>query len=273
MPAETKERPHTPGPLPPDTRKPDSPATGTKSTNETTSATSPMTVPTVATSVAPPSVIPIVISSAAASHPPPLTPNVPPLESVVPHPSESGSTAVTPSDASKQGAEKCDPTKDPHPSKETLKPVVPLESTTARLLESSSTSSLVNSPITTSEDVGSSLSSDPTEVLSQPPASETTAVSLQTGQEKEKAVVLGAGAVQVVGRMSDETHHVPGTNGGKRKTARGKGKMTLTLINVTEDDVVKCMLVTKNELKIKFQFSSKFDETKAIFKKLVSHTL
>ena len=60
------------------------------------------------------------------------------------------------------------------------------------------------------------------------------------------------------------------TNGGKKKAGRGKGRMTLSLVEVTPDDVVKCVLVTKNEVRINFQFSRKFDETKAIFKKLVS---
>ena len=60
------------------------------------------------------------------------------------------------------------------------------------------------------------------------------------------------------------------TNGSKKKGSRGKGRMTLSLVEVTPDDVVKCVLVTKNEVRINFQFSRKFDETKAIFKKLVS---
>ena len=46
--------------------------------------------------------------------------------------------------------------------------------------------------------------------------------------------------------------------------------MTLSLVEVTPDDVVKCVLVTKNDVRVNFQFSRKFDETKAIFKKLVS---
>ena len=87
-----------------------------------------------------------------------------------------------------------------------------------------------------------------------------------------QAASVSSGSVQIVGKMSsEEGHQLPGgTNGGKKKSTRSKGRMMLSLVQVTPDHVVKCMLVTKNEVKINFQFSSRFDETKAIFKKLVS---
>ena len=145
----------------------------------------------------------------------------------------------------------------------------------ATALESSSTSSLSNNPITTSaanlDEVAGASSSPPTateQEQQQPVPSELT--NPQTG---------GQGVV-IVGRSSSEDtgHHAPvggaggGTNGGgKKKPGRGKGKMILSFVEVTPDNVVKCILVTKNDVRINFQFSRKFDETKAIFKKLVSH--
>ena len=173
------------------------------------------------------------------------------------------------------GADEKVTAKDPQLTKETSRPVIPMESS-ARLLECSSTSSLLNSPIPTLEEGAPLPPSDQdqqpqvTTTMSKPPTNElTTTTSSQTGQERERVHSVASASVQEVGKV-DDAHGLPGTNGGKKKGARGKGRMTLTLIEVTPDDVVKCALWTKNDVKINFQFSSKFDQTKAIFNKLVS---
>ena len=270
---DTRERAHTPAPLPPDTKKQDSPG---KPTQEPPTLSSPTNPPatTAATCALPPSVP---VTTTATSHPPPQVVAVPSSDPPVTHshPPEGVGVTAGPSDAgtSAQGSGRGEISIEPHPPKEVAKPVVPVEGV-AKLLESSSTNSLINSPIAAS--LEEAVQSPPTEQDSQPPVSDAaTNTSTQTGQEREKAMVgaaVSSSSSSVAGalQVTEETHHAPGTNGGKKKATRGKGKMTLTLINVTPDDVVKCMLVTKNELKIRFQFSSKFDETKAIFKKLVS---
>ena len=149
------------------------------------------------------------------------------------------------------------------------------------ILESSSSSSLYSNPATTSAaalDEGGGVSSSPPTAVDQdqqPPITTTTTTTIEQtnpqtgGQGGEKGGVVGKSS-------SDETAHGQvggaggGANGGKKKPGRGKGKMTLSLVEVTVDDVVKCILVTRNDMRINFQFSRKFDETKAIFKKLVS---
>lgn len=278
--ADVRERAVTPAPLPPDTKKQDSPGKPTQDTPTLSSPTNPPTTTATASTLPPPSTAPV--TSSVTSHPPPQTAAVPSTDPPVTSSPEGGGVATGPSDAGTngQGTGRGEISIEPNPPKEPTKPLPPPAEGTAKLLESTSTNSLLNSPITTVSEEGGT-QSPPTDHDAQPPPVSDTATittSAQTGQEKEKekekSAVLGAavsasvttGAMQV----TEETQQAPGSNGGKKKGGRGKAKMTLTLINVTRDDVVKCMLVTKNELKIKFQFSSKFDETKAIFKKLVS---
>lgn len=260
-----KERALTPVPVT-EPRRQDSPASqATTKPSMDTTATSPTNVPVSTASTTPP-----IISTAVPSQPNMITQT--PVSSAEPLPSrppEGGGANGGPSDVPAQGSEERKP-KDPQLSKECLKAVVPVEST-AKLLESTSTSSLMSLPsISLEEGVPSPPSEQ--EQASQPtttdrlPNDSTPLVSSQIGQEKDKTPVPVS--VQEVGKM-EEVHH-PGTNGGKKKQPRTK-KMRLSLIKVTQDNVVKCMLVTGNEVKINFQFSSKFDETREIFKKLVSY--
>ena len=274
---ETKEpQPHPLAPLPvAETRKSEPPTTQTtpKPTQDiatTTVASFPTTVPPAITS-APPPIVPTV--SFSSSHLLSLT-SVPSTEPVASRPVEGGGVLGGQSDVG-GGADEKPTTVDPQLTKESSKPVIPLESA-VRLLESSSTSSLLNSPISTSEESAPSPPSDqdqqppPPTTADKPLTNELTMnMSSHTGQERERVPSVASAAVQEVGKV-DEAHGLPGTNGGKKKAVRGKGRMTLTLIEVTPDDVVKCALVTKNDVKINFQFSSKFDQTKAIFNKLVS---
>lgn len=261
---EVRERAQTPVPVLPEARKQDPPVSQatTKPPMDMT-ATSPTTAPVSTASVTPP------IVSAALPSQPNVTPqtSVSSVEPLPSRPAEGGGAVGGPNDVPPQGAEERKP-KDPQLSKENLKAVIPVE-TIAKLVESSSTSSLVSSPAPALEE---GIPSPPSEqeqmsqlpVTDRPPNDSAPSTSSQTGQEKDKTPVPVS--LQEVGKM-EEVHH-PGTNGGKKKQPRTK-KMRLSLIKVTQDNVVKCMLVTGNELKINFQFSSKFDETREIFKKLV----
>ena len=200
-----------------------------------------------------------------------------------------------PPSGNSQGVEKGEIVKDPQLT--LLKMSAQAESSVGQL-ESGSTSSLSSNPSTTTtiatppvpslEDGGSSASSDQDQ-LQTPPITESAtptvtsqilpAMSLSSGggdKATPTSQVVGSGSVQVLGKLSSEEGQGGkeggggGTNGGKKKTGRGKGKMMLSLVQVMPEDVVTCMLITKNEVKVNFQFSSRFDETKAIFKKLVS---
>lgn len=63
-----------------------------------------------------------------------------------------------------------------------------------------------------------------------------------------------------------------GTNGTlKKKGQRGKSKqIKLNLVEMTDEKVVKCALVTGTGQMVNFQFSIKYDKPLAIFQKLVS---
>ena len=159
-------------------------------------------------------------------------------------------------------------TKDPLLSKEGLKIQLTNESS-AKQLESSSTTSLSNF---LSDEAGPSppaqqdqLPPPAVAALERPPSEAGMAMTLQTGQDKDKPQI--SGAVQVVVKAED-CHH-PGTNGSKKKQPRLK-KMKMSLIEITPEDVVKCMLVTATAHQIHFQFSRVFDEPREIFRKLVS---
>ena len=62
-----------------------------------------------------------------------------------------------------------------------------------------------------------------------------------------------------------------GTNGTlKKKGQRGKPKqIKLNLVEMTDEKVVKCALVTGTGQMVNFQFSVKYDKPLAIFQKLV----
>lgn len=264
---EVRERALTPVPVA-EPRRQESPASQATSKPSTdTTATSPTTVPVSTASATPP-----IISTTVPSHPNviPQTP-VSSTEPLPSRPPEGGGPVGGASDVPPtQGTEERKP-KDPQLSKENLKAVVPVEST-AKLLESSSTASLVSFSTPSLEEGVPSPPSEQEQTTSQLtttdrlPNDSAPIPSSLIGQEKDKTPVPVS--VQEVGKV-EEVHH-PGTNGGKKKQPRTK-KMRLSLIKVTQDNVVKCMLVTGNEVKINFQFSSKFDETREIFKKLVSY--
>lgn len=260
---EMKERAHTPVPVPAEPRKQDS--IGSQATTKPpveTTATSPTSVPISTTLATPP-----IVSTASSSHPNTLPPTPVSIAGPLPsRPVEGGGPVGGSSDVTTQGTEERK-IKDPQLAKESLKTVVSVEST-AKLLESNSMSSL-NSPVPLEDGTPLPLSEQdqPSQAppTDRPPSDSSTTTSSQTGQEKDKTPAPGS--IQEVGKMEDGHH--PGTNGGKKKQPRTK-KMRLSLIKVTQDNVVKCTLVTGNEVKVNFQFSSKFDETKEIFKKLVS---
>ena len=264
---ETRERAPTPAPTPAPTiaaettaRKPEIPTslTSSKPTQETI-VSSPTAVP-VSTASALVAVVPVTSSLSLSV---PLQTPAPSSEPTSSRPVEGVSALGGPNDLGDQGAEERKP-KDPQVSKESVKAVLPVESTVT-VLESTSMSSLLNFPPeegAPSPPLEQDQQSQPVPTPDRPPTELTTTTSSQTGLEKDRTL-----AVQEVGKV-DEAHH-PGSNGCKKKPPRAK-KMKLFLIKVTQDDVVKCLLVTAHELKVNFQFSSKFDETREIFRKLVS---
>ena len=267
---DTKERSHTPGPLPPEAvpRKPELPVSQTASKIvQEGIASSPTSVPVSTASSLPP-VVPSA-SSALPSVPSQLP--VPSTEQAAPRPSEVAGLLPGGSNGSGgQGGQAAEErkTKDPLLSKEGSKIQLTNESS-AKQLESSSTTSLSNF---LSDEAGPSPSTQQDQLpppaaaaLERPPSEAGIAMTLQTGQDKDKPQI--SGAVQEVVKAED-CHHL-GTNGSKKKQPRPK-KMKMSLIKITPEDVVKCMLVTATAHQIHFQFSRVFDEPREIFRKLVS---
>ena len=100
---------------------------------------------------------------------------------------------------------------------------------------------------------------------------ESTSSSMISSQEQFSQELKGDKEKSLLGDKASATMSEKGTNGAlKKKGQRGKPKqIKLNLVEMTDEKVVKCALVTGTGQMVNFQFSVKYDKPLAIFQKLV----